>query len=186
VLLRHIATMASGFRRLGLPHGHAQGGDRALDLDMLDRSGTPLIFHAGARASPASRSRTSGTSGENALRSAGLPSGRLFHDLRRSAVRTLIRPAVDETTAMKVSGHKTRSMLLRYNIVTERERPTRCCARRLSLDAADAGRKRKGTVEGHPRRRQRKSLTDQGGLAPQVGFEPTTLRLTADALPLSY
>jgi hypothetical protein len=38
---------------------------------------------------------------------------------------------VDETTAMKVSGHKTRSMLLRYNIVTERETADALVARTL-------------------------------------------------------
>ena len=90
--------------------------------------GSPLVFHRNGRPVGDWRKRwataciKAGFSRVEPL--PGKPEGRkvptkLFHDLRRTVARNLIRSGVPERIAMGITGHKIRSVFDRYDIVNE-------------------------------------------------------------------
>jgi integrase len=98
--------------------------------------GCPRVFHRSGRPVKSFRKAWS-----SATRAAGLP-GRIPHDLRRSAIRNMVRRGVPERVAMMLSGHKTRSVFDRYNIVSSGD--LRSAAKTLSDAGVKTGSERVG------------------------------------------
>ena len=95
---------------------------------VFHEAGRPLVDAARRMREPVRRAWKA------ACNAAGLP-GRIPHDFRRTAVRNLVRAGVPERVAMQLTGHKTRSVFDRYDIVNEADlqAATQKLARRKAL-----------------------------------------------------
>lgn len=89
--------------------------ERRLQARRLD---CPLIFHRVSKGSFGSPVKDFRLQWKAALKAAGLAPGLIPYDLRRTAVRNMIRGGTSETVTMEISGHRTRSSFDRYNITS--------------------------------------------------------------------
>ncbi len=75
----------------------------------------PFVFHRNGK-----QIKDYASAWKRACETAGLE-GKLFHDLRRTVARNLIRSGVPRSTARRITGHKTESVFERYNITVEED-----------------------------------------------------------------
>jgi len=117
IRLRPEAAKTGRGRTVMLAGDLAELIDRRWELRLFEKDSnvrvTALVFHRDGRLVGDFKKAWA-----TACRVAGVPD-KLFHDLRRTAARNIVRAGVPERVAMAVTGHVTRSMFDPYNIVSE-------------------------------------------------------------------
>jgi hypothetical protein len=97
--------------------------------DSLYPSCPYVFFREGKKIGDPRKSWTS------ACERAGL-AGKFLRDCRRTAVRNMIRSGIPDLVAMKISGHKTRSVFDRYNATSEEDVKDACEKMSTAYDQA--------------------------------------------------
>jgi len=100
---------------------------------------------------------------------------RLFHDLRRTAVRNMVRAGIPERVAMMISGHKTRSVFERYNIVSDADLKEAAQKQETYLKGRDGYKTVTISDFGKKKGFEQKAQTLISRM-PEVGIEPTRTR----------
>jgi len=114
--------------------------------------------------------------------------GKVPHDFRRTAIRNMVRAGIPEKVAMLVSGHRTRSVFNRYNIVNEAD--LKAAAQQLSNYFSEQMGTISGTVselqQAKPSAAQSEVLeTAEKKVERETGFEPATLALARRPKPIT-